>query len=125
MAERRWTAEDQRELRERRRRGEVTEVAPSARVPRPRVDRLVAALAGAVPTPDMPEARCRGRADLFDEAAAGEEAAAVEYRHRRALQLCGGCPELARCTSWIAALPRKERPGGVVAGRITDSAGAA
>jgi hypothetical protein len=76
---------------------------------------LFAALAGA---PSLPGARCRGRAHLFDEASANESAQLVAQRHAQALGLCRGCTALASCTRWFDTLTPKERPHGVVAGRV-------
>jgi WhiB family redox-sensing transcriptional regulator len=78
------------------------------------VDILAAVLAGA---PSLPGAKCRNRPHLFDEAAKGEPPEVVEQRHQQALGLCRICPALASCTEWFAALPARQRPSGVVAGR--------
>lgn len=76
---------------------------------------LLACLRG---IPDLPGARCRGRHHLFDAAAEDEQPPAVEHRHRAALELCAGCPVLAACGAWVASLRPKDRPAGVIAGRI-------
>lgn len=73
---------------------------------------LIEALAGA---PSLPGARCRGRHHLFDPARLGEHA---EARHAQALGLCERCPALVACSEWYEGLPPKQRPLGVVAGRI-------
>ncbi|HPY26393.1 MAG TPA: hypothetical protein PLK19_18990 [Mycobacterium sp.] len=52
----------------------------------------------AVGAPALPGARCRGRAHLFDE----------PEQH---------CPALTACAAWLASLPARHRPAGVVAGR--------
>lgn len=79
------------------------------------LDQLLAALAGA---PALPGARCRFKSHLFDEARIGEGRDTVAQRHRQAIGLCEHCPSLQRCSDWYAALPRRQRPAGVVAGRI-------
>jgi WhiB family redox-sensing transcriptional regulator len=79
------------------------------------LDTLLAALVGA---PALPGARCRGRHHLFDQAARGENPDTVNTRHAQALGLCARCPSLSRCKDWFNALPARERPFGVVAGRV-------
>jgi hypothetical protein len=49
-----------------------------------------------------------------------EPAEVVEARHRQALGLCSYCPALARCASWLDDLPPKQRPLGVVVGRVNN-----
>jgi hypothetical protein len=78
---------------------------------------LLSSLAG---TPTFPGARCRGRHALFDPAARGEDPDNVAARHAQAQALCEHCPALARCESWFYALPRQQRPGGVVAGKVRE-----
>lgn len=89
--------------------------------------------------PAMPAARCAGRHSLYDatieatgvgRTAAGifrsfssEEndlrpAAELAQARTEALRLCSGCPELARCSTWLDSLPKKARPRGVIAGRL-------
>lgn len=76
---------------------------------------LVGALVGA---PLLPGARCRGRHHLFDEAGPGEADEVVAARHAQALALCGGCPALQPCRAWFDRLKPRERPGGVIAGKL-------
>lgn len=76
---------------------------------------LVSSLAG---VPVLRGARCRGRHDLFDPQLAGEIADVAEARHVQAQSICGRCPALAACGSWLDSLPKSRRPAGVVAGRI-------
>lgn len=78
------------------------------------------AILGAAPA--LPGARCRGRHHLFDDAARDEPAEVVEQRHHQALGLCRGCPALASCQLWFDGLPPRQRPPGVVAGRLTGTA---
>lgn len=69
--------------------------------------------------PHLPGALCRGRPDLFDlkpGTSTDRDAVATQ-----ALALCRACPALANCQRWFESLPRKERPSGVVAGRINES----
>ncbi|MDQ1304501.1 MAG: WhiB family transcriptional regulator, redox-sensing transcriptional regulator [Actinomycetota bacterium] len=71
----------------------------------------------AVGAPALPGARCRGRAHLFDEPEPGEPAEQVDQRHAQALGLCQHCPSLTASAAWLASLPARHRPAGVVAGR--------
>lgn len=75
--------------------------------------------------PALPGARCRGRSHLFDGGRLGEDVDVLHARHRQALALCAGCPALERCAEWLDALPRRERPLGVIAGRRYTTAGLA
>lgn len=68
--------------------------------------------------PDLPDAACRGMSLAFDPAERGEDPADVEYRHQTALRICVTCPALASCRAWFDALPRSQRPQGVVAGVV-------
>jgi len=72
--------------------------------------------------PNLADAACRGRHELFDadESADPDEAA---ERHARAVALCQRCPALAECRSWVDNLPPPRRPSGVVAGRLPDGTG--
>jgi WhiB family redox-sensing transcriptional regulator len=79
------------------------------------LEQLLCELAGA---PALPGARCRGRHHLFDPAAQGEGLPTVEQRHAQALGLCQHCLALNPCRAWVATLPPKQRPQGVVAGTI-------
>ena len=76
---------------------------------------FVGALAGC---PTLPGARCRGRPHLFDEQRPDEPADTVQARHTQALSLCNRCPALEDCRAWFATLKPRQRPGGVIAGRI-------
>jgi hypothetical protein len=62
--------------------------------------------------PIFPERDADGRYEIFDGAAAGGEIA------RSALELCAVCPALRACAAWFDGLPAKQRPRGVVAGRL-------
>jgi hypothetical protein len=79
---------------------------------------LAGLFAALIAAPDLPDAACRGRHETFDPPAEGEPKAAVEARHRRAQAVCADCPALTACATWIASLPPKKRPRGVVAGRV-------
>jgi hypothetical protein len=61
--------------------------------------------------PDLPEAACRGHADLFDVARTDRAAVA------KAKAICASCPALDDCRAWLADQPAALRPCGVVAGR--------
>lgn len=76
--------------------------------------------------PSLPGARCAGRHELYDATAEGSTngpagAAEVAAARTQALRLCAGCPELAPCGAWLDTLRPKDRPLGVVAGRLITS----
>jgi hypothetical protein len=79
------------------------------------LDAMLTAIGAA---PCLPGARCRGRHHLFDPAGTHEPAPVVQQRHAQALGLCQDCPALEPCRAWVASLPPKRRPQGVVAGTI-------
>jgi hypothetical protein len=62
-------------------------------------------------TPYLEGALCRGRHEVFDvnEHADPDR---IEY----AVHQCRRCPALTACAAWVASLPPKGRPSGVVAG---------
>lgn len=91
--------------------------APAA--PAVPVDPVLTALIAEVNTPRLDGAACVGRASLFDEAQPNEDGAAAAQRQLQALALCRGCPVLDACREWVASLPPRQRPPGVVAGRVT------
>ena len=68
--------------------------------------------------PDLTDAACRGRWDLFDEPAECEDPTAAEARHHHAASICRSCPALAACRDWADQLPSQHRPPGVLAGVI-------
>lgn len=76
---------------------------------------LLAALTG---VPDLPGARCKGHAALFDPARQGEDVPQVEHRHRVAVQTCADCPALTACAAWVDSLRPRDRPPGVIAATI-------
>lgn len=66
--------------------------------------------------PDLPAAACKGRWPLFDDRVDGETADYRTKRHARAVAICRGCPEFARCLD-----ARHADPGlgaGVWGGRV-------
>jgi hypothetical protein len=70
--------------------------------------------------PRLPGARCRGRHELFDPWDANDpDRPDVE---EEALALCRCCPALAGCEAWFDSLGSKQRPHGVVAGRVNHPA---
>lgn len=71
--------------------------------------------------PALPGARCRGRWHVFDAAVhigRGAPPREVIEARRAAVRICVGCPALSACRAWLASLPPKQRPSGVVAGLI-------
>lgn len=104
-------------LRERRKRGEAPSQRPQP-APPPRQDPALAELAAAIgpPAPELPGALCVGEHDLFDPRGDGETRDEAAERHELAVDTCRACPALTACSRWVAELPRKHRPGGVVAG---------
>jgi len=79
------------------------------------LDDLIAAVGAA---PCLPGAKCRSRHTLFDPPGLSEDPDTVAARHGLALGLCEHCPSLARCQEWLASLPPRKRPLGVVAGVV-------
>ena len=81
---------------------------------------LLDALAAA---PNLPQARCVDRRDLFDAAIEADRtgpggAADLAQAREAALSVCAACPELEPCRAWFDALPPKRRPLGVCGGRL-------
>ncbi len=70
--------------------------------------------------PRLPGAACRGKWALFDPAEPTEAADETRNRHQAALAACQSCPALAGCEQWFAGLQPRQRPLGVVAGRINE-----
>jgi WhiB family redox-sensing transcriptional regulator len=113
--------------------------APSAHRPGPRRrgrrrvnwDSMSALIRG---IPDLPGARCKGRADLF-EATVDEQRitpsgepkyvprAEIQNARTAAMHLCETCPSRTACGAWIATLRPSRRPRGVVAGQLITSSG--
>jgi Transcription factor WhiB len=74
------------------------------------VAELLDELAHAIPR--LPDAACKGRGDEFD-VTNGRDRQAIA----RAKAICQSCPVFEDCRDWLAGLPPRERPSGVVAGR--------
>ena len=72
----------------------------------------LAALGQTLDTPRLRGAACAGLPELFDPL---EPSAATEAV---ALRICDGCPALTQCRRWFRRMPDKEKPSGVVAGRV-------
>src|SRR4051812_28164605 len=79
--------------------------------------------------PDLPGARCKGRADLY-ERTNGEHGMTgrltkteLENARSEALRLCAACPARNPCEVWLDALPAARRPAGVVAGLVITAGG--
>lgn len=77
--------------------------------------------------PDLPGARCKGRADLF-EATVGVRPIdgrptrdELERARSEALRVCAACPALDPCRVWLDGLRPTRRPRGVVAGRVVNT----
>lgn len=79
------------------------------------LDCILGALIG---VPALPGAKCRGRARLFDEQQPDESAESAAQRHKQAQMLCASCPSLDPCRDWFVRLRPRERPLGVIAGRL-------
>ncbi len=79
------------------------------------LDTLLGALRG---VPVLPGAACVGRHALFDEQHPEESAADARTRYARALTVCTGCPALNQCREWFDGLRPRDRPTGVIAGRL-------
>lgn len=79
------------------------------------LDGILGAILGA---PALPGAKCRRRWWLFDEQRPNESDATAAARHTQALGLCSRCQSLDPCRAWFDGLPARERPGGVIAGRV-------
>lgn len=75
--------------------------------------------------PALPDARCRGRAALFEATIAtrGPIKAELENARSEALRLCRTCPALGPCGVWLTGMPQTRRPRGVVAGMIVTASG--
>jgi WhiB family redox-sensing transcriptional regulator len=68
--------------------------------------------------PRLPGALCAGHADLFDPTGPEDDDTDTAERLSFAIRACWCCPALTACRSWVDSLPPKERPSGVVAGRV-------
>jgi WhiB family redox-sensing transcriptional regulator len=66
--------------------------------------------------PRLDDANCLGLWTLFDEPEPGD--ADGRDANRAALELCRTCPSLGDCRTWVDSLPPRDRPTGVIAGRI-------
>ena len=71
--------------------------------------------------PNLPGARCKGHAELFDRTIAyphSDHRTLTDMAREQALFTCSICPVLDRCREWFEALAPEQRPRGVVAGRL-------
>jgi WhiB family transcriptional regulator, redox-sensing transcriptional regulator len=77
--------------------------------------------------PELPGARCRSRAELFDRTICQEPGDYfgddLRYARKAAQAICASCPVLAQCDAWVQSLPRPKRPRGIIGGRYTDPDG--
>lgn len=76
---------------------------------------LLADLAASV---HLPDASCRGHAQLYDRTAGKSQATDTREARTTALALCHACPDEQACRAWIDGLTPDQRPIGVVAGQI-------
>lgn len=66
--------------------------------------------------PDLPGARCKGRADLYEKTIAVRHNASRSDRQERdtaraaALRICVGCPALEPCRAWLDQQRPTRRP---------------
>ncbi|SBS75599.1 conserved hypothetical protein [uncultured Mycobacterium sp.] len=75
--------------------------------------------------PRLDGAACRGSVDHdIDHDCDGEPPEAREERLHRAVAVCHGCPALTACRTWLDGLSARQRPTGVVAGRVVERPGA-
>ncbi len=74
---------------------------------------IFGALAG---VPRLDGANCLGLWSLFDEPEPGDTDG--RDANRAAVELCRTCPALDDCRTWLDSLRPKDRPTGVIAGRI-------
>lgn len=79
--------------------------------------------------PDLRDAACVGKADLFERTVDEHRAAGrpsteqLNAAREAALHICSTCPSLTRCRRWLVGLPPPQRPRGVTAGLIVTSSG--
>lgn len=87
------------------------------------LESLVGAL-GAIPRLDG--AVCKGSPDIWDEPphpSRDPDPSDTQERLNYAVRACGCCPALSACRTWIASLPPRQRPCGVVAGQVRPTKG--
>ena len=68
--------------------------------------------------PALPGAACIGRHTLFDEQHPEESTGEARTRYAAAVAVCTGCPALDPCAAWFDSLRPRDRPTGVIAGRV-------
>lgn len=83
--------------------------------------------------PDLPGARCKGAADLFEATTRGIDAPTRKARsvlrvdreaaRAVALRMCRSCPSLDACRTWVDSMGPTGRPRGVVAGQVITASG--
>lgn len=91
----------------------------SAHLPWQKTDTGADLFAALAAIPRLPDAACKGRSELFDEARPHEAPDDVAYRHAAATRICQDCPALQPCRAWVDSLKPSQRPVGVVCGRVT------
>ena len=66
---------------------------------------------------NLRDGACVGDWATFDPKGESESPEDAGRRHNRAITICATCPVLAECKAWLAGLPKRQRPSGVIAGR--------
>jgi hypothetical protein len=69
-------------------------------------------------TPNLRGAACVQHRNVFDACLTHAAGPTV---YAKAIRICATCPALAACRAWVAGLPPRERPRGVIAGLIRHS----
>lgn len=78
--------------------------------------------------PELPGARCSGKASLYEATVAERTKAPairadLERARTGALRLCAECPAAGPCLQWFDGLPVTRLPRGVVAGQVVTASG--
>jgi hypothetical protein len=81
----------------------------------------VGALLTALSVPTLTGAKCKGKHTIFDPPERGGVSRSQVMNQERALRMCRRCPCLAECRRFYDSLPARQRPTGVVAGRVIHS----
>jgi WhiB family redox-sensing transcriptional regulator len=68
--------------------------------------------------PNLPEAGCKGRHQLFDAQPEDMHPDIARRLESTALVICQTCPELEPCRNWFDGLEPHQQPYGVTAGMV-------